>query len=364
MAKNTILHLSLIENLGAATIQHILTHKDFDLDSLYLMSIGDISTILSLHPKKAELISTGLKNRTVLDLELELIEKHGVTLLTCLDPQYSFMLREIYAAPAVLYVKGHMPDCTNALGIVGARKANDYGRRVVSNIVPELVKAGFVIVSGGAQGIDTFAHTDALNCGGITVAVLGSGLLMPYPQANNKLFDQIAESGGAVVSAFPLKAAPLPINFPARNRIISGISKGVLVVQAAQKSGALITAQYALEQNRDVFAVPGNIDDDLSAGCNNLIKQGAKLVTLSQDVLQEYGFGYAEKVVENWDYGTKNTRSIQTADPVLDHCYKPKTIDELLMLTGIELADLQIKLFDLQIEGKIEQNFAGLWQKL
>lgn len=360
MHKNILLHLSLIEEVGALTIKHILDNtKNINLSDIYKLSVGDLIRIFSLQHNKAQLIFNGLNNKSFLEDELELIEKHDIKILSLLDDDYPYLLKEISSAPAILYVKGNLDNIENSIAVVGSRRPTYYGKSVTQAIVPDLVNSGFCIVSGGAYGIDTLAHKEAINASGRTVAVLGSGLLKPYPAENKKLFDDIIACDGAVISCFPLNFEPLPGNFPARNRLISGLSKGTLVVQAANKSGALITAHYAIEQNREVFAIPGNITEDFSAGCNNLIKQGAKLVNSIEDILEEFGFTYTR--FNKLDI-LHNDGSDVVNDPLLNICSQPRSLEEIVEISGMGQSDVQIKLFDLQIQGKIEQNFAGLWQ--
>jgi DNA processing protein len=207
--------------------------------------------------------------------------------VTWADEDYPRSLREIADAPVVLYVKGSLPsDDPLSLSIVGSRRASIYGISISEKFAYNLAELGFTIVSGLARGIDTAAHNGALKAFGTTVAVLGCGLDHVYPPENRDLLEKIAETG-AIVSEFPMQVLPLPHNFPRRNRIISGLSSAVIVVEAAQRSGALITADFALEQGRDVFAVPGKIDQASSGGVNNLIKQGAKLITCVEDIVED-----------------------------------------------------------------------------
>lgn len=203
---------------------------------------------------------------------------------------YPEQLKEIYDAPLKLYVLGNKTILKQkGIAIVGARKATEYGRKVAIKISKEISYYGINIISGLAHGIDTYAHMGSIlaDSAGKTIAVLGSGIDEIYPKQNIKLAKQILETGGCIVSEYPLGTKPEKIHFPQRNRIISGLSNGVLVVEATNKSGALITADFALEQGRDVFSIPGNILNDTSDGTNNLIKQGAKVVTSYQDVLEE-----------------------------------------------------------------------------
>jgi DNA processing protein len=290
--------------------------------------------------------------------------QHSINWTTCYRYNYPAQLASIYLPPAVLYWRGNdiIPN-DNCLAVVGARKANRYGQEVVATLVPDLVERGWVIVSGGALGIDSMAHKATVLCGGKTVAVLGSGLLRTYPHTNDKLFDQIVDHGGSIVSSFPLTLEALPGHFPARNRIIAGLSRGCLVVQAAQKSGALITAGYALEQGRDVFAVPGAINDPLSAGCHKLLQQGAKLVYTVEDIMQEYTglapFEGAKKVIQ---YASQE--AVKEDSSIVSACNKPRSVNDLLDLTGLGLQELNGLLFDLQLNGEIRQDITGMWERV
>ncbi|UNC91817.1 DNA-processing protein DprA [Candidatus Contubernalis alkaliaceticus] len=218
------------------------------------------------------------------------IKAKGIQVITYEDEDYPESLKHIHAPPALLYVKGAaLFEKHPRIAVVGTRKCTPYGKKIAVEVSQTLAEQGFTVVSGMARGIDTLAHLSCLKAGGRTIAVLGSGLDVIYPRENESLSKKIVENG-ALVSEFPLGTKPLPRNFPMRNRIISGLSLGVVVVESAHKSGALITADCALEQGREVFAVPGNIDSPYSRGCNRLIKQGAVLLDSPIDILQELGY--------------------------------------------------------------------------
>ena len=213
--------------------------------------------------------------------------KSKINTLLFSDPQYPANLRYIYGPPPTLYIQGEIiPEDNIAIAIVGSRRGTYYGLRNAESLSFELAAKGITIISGLARGVDSAAHRGALKARGRTIAVLGSGLNVMYPPENKKLADKIMQNG-AVVSEFPLDTPPYRQNFPRRNRIISGLSLGVVVIEAAQKSGALITANFALEQGREVFALPGNIDSFASAGTHDLIKQGAKLIESTKDIIEE-----------------------------------------------------------------------------
>jgi DNA processing protein len=214
-------------------------------------------------------------------------EKKGIKICCYSDSEYPNLLLNTFNAPQVLFYRGVLPIKDNLIAIVGARKATSYGKNIAQLLATELTEAGVWVVSGAARGIDTAAHQGALLKKGYTIAVLGCGVDISYPPENSKLLHQIAECG-AVVSEYPPGTIAHPGHFPARNRIINGLSRGVVVVEAAERSGALITADFALEEGRDVFAVPGSIFSAASKGTHHLIKQGAKLIDSAADILEEY----------------------------------------------------------------------------
>jgi DNA processing protein len=221
-----------------------------------------------------------------IDAELNLIERKNYRIVTLTEPGYPRLLREIPDPPPFLYVHGRLEGDAANLAVVGSRHATGYGLTTTESLCESLTAYKLTIVSGMARGIDTAAHEGALAAGGQTIAVLGSGLERIYPVENRKLFHRIAENG-AVVSEFPLMAKPEAHHFPVRNRVISGMSLGTVVVEATRRSGSLITARLAAEQNREVFAVPGSIQSFKSTGTHTLIKQGAKLVEHAQDIIEE-----------------------------------------------------------------------------
>jgi len=221
------------------------------------------------------------------------LEKLGARIVVFSDPAYPEALREIHDAPMVLYTKGlDIPAKTTFVAVVGSRNSTPYGVKTAENLAQGLARRGLGIVSGMARGIDSAAHWGCIVGRGFTVGVLGTGIDTVYPPSNKKLFDVINEKG-AVITEFPLKTPPEPKNFPIRNRLISGLSRGVIVVEATMKSGSLITASVALEQGREVFAVPGSVHSFKSKGCHFLLKQGAKLVENADDVLDELGLNYS-----------------------------------------------------------------------
>lgn len=231
-------------------------------------------------------------DRNSLEKEFASAKRAGIKIITIFDPDYPNALKEIPGAPIVLYVWGEIrAEDELAVGIVGSRRASFYGLSQSEKFAAELAVYGITIVSGMAKGVDTYAHRGALKVSGRTIAVIGSGFNQIYPPENKELAKEISCSG-AVISEFSMDTPALAQNFPRRNRLISGLSKSILITEAAKNSGALITADFALEQGKDVLALPGRIDSATAVGSNNLLKQGAKLITCCQDILQEMNLNF------------------------------------------------------------------------
>ncbi|MGI8782281.1 MAG: DNA-processing protein DprA [Acidobacteriota bacterium] len=280
----------------------------------------------------------------------------GVLILTQADPRYPELLGRIADPPILLYTLGDPAILAEScVAVVGARKPSTYGLKAAEWLAGELARRGLCIVSGLARGIDTAAHRSALEAQGKTAAVLGSGVDLVYPRENFKIYRQIIESG-VVVSEFPLSSHPAPQNFPVRNRILSGLSLGTLVVEAAQFSGSLITARLALEQNREVFAVPGNITSSKSFGPNYLIKQGAKMVQAVDDILDELPASVRRTLRDATERPDLEATLGEEARVVLRnlHVDAPQTIDELLERTGLPLSRVSLLLFELESAGHVE----------
>ncbi len=281
---------NLIGGIGPVGFKKILTYFN-SLDNAWSAEIKEF--------KKAGLTEfvieqiRGKRPKINPDWEMEKLDKQGINLITTQDKDYPKLLKEIYAPPATLYIRGHFESTDKYFGIVGTRKLSAYGSQITPLITADLAKSGLTIVSGLAKGIDTIAHETALKTNNRTIAVLGSGIdkTSIYPFINQDLAEKISQNG-AVISEFPIGTQPLAQNFPQRNRIISGLSLGVLVIEAPERSGAMITARNALEQNRDVFAIPGPIISKNSFGPNNLIKMGAKLVSQAEDILEELNLNF------------------------------------------------------------------------
>jgi DNA processing protein len=325
------------------------------------------------HATRNELESLRLKSETIESIlksefhenaeeELEKIKEIGADVLVLDDGSYPYLLREIADPPITLYVKGDWQACLDmpCIAVVGSRRCSTYGENASLMLSRDLAERGICIVSGLARGIDSAAHRGAIEAKGKTVAVLGTGIGQVYPKENAKLVDQILESGGAVVSQFPLETPPIPENFPYRNRIISGLSLGVLIVEASERSGSLITARLAMEQNREVFAVPGNITSKNSFGTNYLIKSGAKLVQQWQDVVAELPSEISAEIlppkIDKKDKTSKQSELVP-ADLTeqerkiwqLLSADEPTHIDVLIEASGLSVGEVSTALLGLEI---------------
>ena len=281
------LALHLVPGIGprltAALLQHFGTFA-----AVRRASAAELQAVPHIGPKLAGEFVAALRTVDVAG-EMQQLAEHHTSLLVQGAPEYPKRLAEAPDPPPVLYIRGHLlPQDANAVGVVGSRQCTAYGRRVAERLAADLVRAGFTVVSGLARGIDGAAHKAALLAGGRTIAVLAGGLAKIYPPEHADLAVEV-QNAGAVLTEATMRQQPLPDMFPARNRIISGLSRAVVIVEAAEKSGALITARHANEQGRDVFAVPGPVDSAASSGCLQLIRRGAKLVRGIDDILEELG---------------------------------------------------------------------------
>ena len=333
------------------------------LEAIFSASAAELQTAPGI-TKKAAAAVAGFKNWDNIKKSLELIENAGINIITYQDELYPAKLLEIYDRPPFLYVKGSLKKEDINISIVGSRLASTYGKYTTERISRELALRGVTIVSGLARGIDSAAHRGALAAQGRTIAVLGTGLDVIYPPENKKLFTAIGQNG-AVVSEFPLGTPPHAFNFPARNRIISGMSYGVVVVEAGEKSGSLITARLALEQGREVFAVPGSIDSAGSRGTNKLIKQGAKLIENTDDILEEI-LPQLEKTKIQEALSTSGTEThiagknenLNSIDrQIIDLLSNDRLhIDELITVTGLSPNEILSSLMVLELKGLIKQH--------
>jgi DNA processing protein len=286
------------------------------------------------------------------DAEMEKIKRHGIQVLTCNDSTYPRRLKEIYDYPPVLYVRGSLlPEDEWCLAVVGTRRATVYGKQVTEELVADLARSKITIVSGLAKGIDTIAHRSALEAGGRSLAVFACGLDIVYPSENERLAGDIMERG-ALLSEHPLGMRPRAENFPRRNRILSGLSLGVLVAEADETSGAMITARMALEQNREVFAIPGSILSPVSRGTNRLIQEGAKLVREYTDILEELNLTTVARQIEMREIIPES----ETESALLKHLgAEPTHIDEVCRRSGLPAAAVSGTLAMMELKGLIKQ---------
>jgi DNA processing protein len=283
--KNIIIGLNLIPWIETKSIIAILEDIN-SLQDISRFSIKDLMRYPGIGEMTAKRISE-FNFDEALEKELNEAEKTGTKIITIKDKEYPVLLQNIYSPPVVLYLRGDPAKLhTPMIAIVGTRKPSPYGLQIARKLSAELAQSGITVISGMASGTDSIAHKSAILAGGLTVAVLGCGVDVIYPPGNKDLYKEIITKG-LIISELPFGSAPAKNNFPIRNRIISGLSLGTLVVEAAEKSGALITAKYAIEQGRELFAVPGSITSRQSVGPNYLIKQGAKLVQRVADILDE-----------------------------------------------------------------------------
>lgn len=311
----------------------------------------------------SELQAAGLDSRSIkaiiskraqisLDAEMEKLARHHVDVLTWNDPSYPARLKEIYDLPPVLYKRGTLiPEDEWAVAVVGTRRPTVYGRQVTEQLISDLARNRITVVSGLARGIDSIAHETALKWQGRTIAVMGCGLDMVYPPEHLKLAQAIMEHG-CLLSEHPLGTLPRAENFPRRNRLMSGISLGVLVVEAGEKSGALITANFAVEQNREVFAVPGSVLSPTCSGTNRLIQQGAKLVLSIQDILEELNLTTVAQQLEMKEAVPAN----DVESLVLKYLSaEPTHIDEVRRKAGLPIATISSTLSIMELKGMVRQ---------
>ncbi len=333
--REALICLNIVPDLGTIRLYRLLRAFDRPQDILAapedrLIEVSgiDAATAARIRSLKKEDLSG----------ELGASVKLGLKIITVIDKGYPENLKNIADPPIVLYVKGELrQEDRLSLAIVGSRKASFYGLSSAEKFAADLSAKGFTIVSGMARGIDSFAHKGALRRGR-TIAVMGSGFRHIYPPENRKLCEEIA-ARGAVISEFPLDREPWKMNFPRRNRVISGLSLGVLVVEAAKNSGALITADFALEQNREVFALPGKIDSRTSFGTNELLKQGAKLVSCADEITEEFQLPPDERVETKKRTEKAGQQGLSAQESLMYECIPPQPVllDEVMVRSGLDI---------------------------
>ncbi|MCE5194044.1 MAG: DNA-processing protein DprA [Nitrospiraceae bacterium] len=344
-----------VKDIGPVTAKKLLAVYKNPKD-VFNASIKELSEIKSVGPKKAKNIKEFDAWKKI-DAEIAKLKNSGIQIITINDKDYPENLKAVNDSPIFIYVKS-IPEKNDkfALAVVGSRKLTSYGQHITEKLSSELSQMGFTIVSGMARGIDTLAHISALKAGGRTIGVMGSGIDVPYPPENKMLMEKISSSG-YVVSEFAPGTPPDKENFPRRNRLISGLSLGVLVVEAVSDSGSLITAEYAKEQKREVFAVPGNINSKNSEGTNQLIRNGAKTVLSAEDIIEKLapslkGFIKSkEKAKTELTDEEKRLCDIMTAEPRHVDILSRESMMPSSRVLGI-LLSLELKGIVKQAEGK------------
>ena len=344
--------LSRVSGIGPVAFRALLNHFEDDVEAAWKAGRGELTRAgMGRH-----VIENLLALRSTLDpqAELERLKKLRMTVLTWKDKQYPSLLRQIDDAPPVLYLYGKLTAADQfTLAVVGTRNSSTYGQQVTQRMVTELARGDVTIVSGLALGIDTIAHTAALDAGGRTIAVLACGLDIIYPPDNRKLAHRIVESGqGVLMSEYPPGMRPDGNNFPARNRIISGLSLGVLVVEAPGRSGALITAGFALKQGRDVFAIPGSILSSRSAGVNKLIQDGARPVMDVRDIIESLNLFMIPRQMEMQTILPDNDEEKKLLE-LLSH--DPMHIDDLIRESDLPAHEVISVLTIMELKGMIKQ---------
>jgi DNA processing protein len=357
--------LNLVMDIGSIRLKRLLEvfgapQNIFSVSRDKLTGVAGIGEVIA-----SRIVS--LDNKDI-DREFSLARQNNFKILTPYSLDYPHNLRFIHDPPIVLYVKGRiLPRDSLGLAIVGSRRASFYGLSCAEKFGADLAANGFTVISGLARGIDTAAHQGAIKSKARTIAVIGSGILNIYPQENQDLTEQIA-SCGAVISEFPLETKPLKQNFPRRNRLISGLSLGVLVVEACRNSGALISAAFALEQGREVFAIPGKIDSLSSFGTNRLIQQGAKLVLSIEDILEEFPFlssGNSREIPESSEKTLAAQQGLSCTEELLYNIISTQasSVDEVVQKTGLAISEISLNLLSLQLKKKIRVLAGKLFER-
>ena len=356
-SKEALIALNLIEGVGPVRVRQLLGHFG-EAPAILQANASQLQQVRGIGTEVAENISMWEKS---IDLagELKRIADFGCHVVTQMDENYPDLLRQIYDPPVVLYVKGELTaKDKNAVALVGSRQTTHYGIEVARKLAYQLAYVGVTVVSGGARGIDTASHQGALAAKGRTIAVLGTGINIVFPPENNELFERIA-SNGAVITQFPFNRPADKQSFPIRNRIVAGMTLGTVVVEANLTSGALITANMAVEAGRQVFAVPGRIDSPRSKGCHELIKKGAKLCEGAEDILSEfeYLFPGSNRPPGAGETGVLPALTLsdneQKAYDGLDH--EERSIDEIIRHSGLPSSAVSVALLGLEMKRLVRQ---------
>lgn len=351
--RDTLIWLNSINVIGSKTIGKL--ERSFGELRLIWDAPGEsIDKLTFLNEKNKNSIIKN-RNKEYYNKHIHKIKELGIEIITIYDKKYPSGLKNIYEAPMVLYVKGEvLEEDIFSIGIVGSRKATAYGKWAAEKFSKELAQQGITVVSGMARGIDTRAHWGAIDSKGRTLAILGSGINVIYPRNNRELYYKICENGG-VISEFPPDTPPLPQNFPQRNRIISGLSLGVVVIEAGEKSGSLITAHHAIDQGKEVFALPGNINSIYSRGTNLLIKDGAKLLVDIDDIFEEIIQLKDKRVSKRKERINYEDLSIDESAIIKCIIEKPIHCDIISHCCGLDISKVNSILTILEMKGLVKQ---------
>lgn len=343
------LGFSHIKGLGPSKINHI--YKNFEtMENAWSANFADFKKI-RLNNEDVQNIINQKAEIDPINLENDLM-KLNIGYITLADDHYPILLKEIYSPPPVLYIKGAIPRNNHlSLSVVGTRKTSVYGRHITPELVKPVVENGLIIVSGLALGIDTISHQSCIDAGGQTMAVLGCGLDRIYPSSNHKLAEKIIATGGCIISEYPPGTEPFKQHFPARNRIIAGLSKATLIIEGDEKSGSMITAKFAVEYNRDVLGVPGNITNNSSSGTNKLIKNGAFLISDYQDILEHY---HLPNDIKNDNHIDDSTLTADEELLLKTLTVEPLHIDEIIQACKLNTSITNATLILLEMNGYIK----------
>lgn len=372
--------LNMLSGIGGSRANALIEFCG-SVSAIFESDAASLSRIRGISENLADRILSW-RDHVELDRELEIARNGGVTILCRTDDEYPAALRELRDAPLCIYIRGALPPdlSTRSLSMVGTRNASNYGARMARHLAEAAAFGGWTTISGLAVGIDTIVHQATVDAGGKTVAVLGGGLAKLHPVENLDLARAIIRTGGAVISEFPMTTVPTRHTFPMRNRIIAGLSCGTLVVEAGVNSGSLITAAQALEQGRHVFAVPGEADNPSAAGCNTLIKQGAKLVMNFDDVLDEFdflpGFHPSELHESPAAFNVSSDGDGEAADETDDSMFSddekaildalksgPANVDAISESTGVAPSVVISTMIGLEILHRVRKNPDGTYSK-
>jgi len=353
--KEQLINLSAIPGVGPTRIRSLVAHFK-SIENIFNASLKQLTLVDGIELKTAKNIKE-FSNYKYGEQQINRASQEGVDIIDFWDERYPENLKRIYDPPAFLFVKGKLLKQDKfAISIVGTRLPSSYGKLVAEKLAKELAQKGLVIVSGLARGVDTICHWAAIRAGGRTLSVLGSGLDRIYPGENKKLAEKIVQNG-ALISEFPMGTGPDAVNFPRRNRIIAGLTLGTIIIEAGLKSGALLTANYALEQNREVFAVPGNINSPKSMGTNQLIKNGAKLISSVNDILIELEPQLKQFLKEDEKQKIKLPDDLSDMEKkllcILTH--EPIHIDKLSGMMGRSTAETLSALLPLEFRDLVKQ---------